>query len=180
MRTEHAPILIDRAEVEKVEYWCPHHQQTKLFPLRRRKRFGMGPQILKRFYNFTIESMVASLPSMATARPRPQGTTEGTVNGPVHKLPAIQDLYTRRCQRKALKIVKDSSHPSHRLFSLLPHGKRYRSAKSSSKGLLYSFYPQAIRLFYPNPALNFFTTVSRTCLVCSLFFMMLSVLLTDL
>ncbi|KAK6321348.1 hypothetical protein J4Q44_G00083240 [Coregonus suidteri] len=46
------------------------------------------------------------------------------------KLPAIQDLYTRRCQRKALKIVKDSSHPSHRLFSLLPHGKRYRSAKS--------------------------------------------------
>jgi hypothetical protein len=34
------------------------------------------------------------------------------------KLPAIQDLYTRQCQRKALKII-DSSHPSHRLFSLL-------------------------------------------------------------
>ena len=60
------------------------------------------------------------------------------------KLPAIQDLYTRRCQRKVLKIVKDSSHPSHRLSSLLPHGKRYRSAKS--KRLLNSFYPQAIRL----------------------------------
>jgi hypothetical protein len=29
----------------------------------------------------------------------------------------------------ALKIVKDPSHPSHRLFSLLPHGKQYRSAK---------------------------------------------------
>jgi hypothetical protein len=27
------------------------------------------------------------------------------------KLPAIQDLYTRRYQRKALKIVKDSSQP---------------------------------------------------------------------
>ena len=62
------------------------------------------------------------------------------------KLPAIQDLYTRWCQRKALKIVKDSSHPSHRLFSLLLHGKRYRSTKSSSKKLLNSFYPQAIRL----------------------------------
>jgi hypothetical protein len=49
------------------------------------------------------------------------------------ELPAIQDLYTRRCQRKALKIVKDSSH---RLFSLLPHGKRNRSAKSRSKTLL--------------------------------------------
>ena len=62
------------------------------------------------------------------------------------KLPAIQDLYTRRCQRKALKIVKDSSHPSNRLFSLLPHGKQYRSAKSRTKRLLNSFYPQTIRL----------------------------------
>ena len=57
------------------------------------------------------------------------------------KLPAIQGLYTRRCQRKALKIVKESSHPSHRLFSLLPHGKQYRRAKSRSKMLLNSFYP---------------------------------------
>ena len=61
------------------------------------------------------------------------------------KLPAIQDLYTRRCQRKALKVVKYSSHPSHRLLSLLPHDKRYRCAKSKSKTLLNSFYPQAIR-----------------------------------
>jgi hypothetical protein len=59
------------------------------------------------------------------------------------KLPAIQDLYTRRYQRKALKIGKD---PSHRLFSLLPHGKQYRSAKSRRKRLLNSFYLQAIRL----------------------------------
>ena len=56
------------------------------------------------------------------------------------KLPAIQELYTRRCLRKALKI--DSSHPSYRLFSLLPHGKRYRSAKSRSKRLLNRFYPK--------------------------------------
>ena len=62
------------------------------------------------------------------------------------KVPAIQDLYTRRCQRKALKIVKDSRHPSHRRVSLLPHGKWYRSAKSRSKRLLNSFYPQAITL----------------------------------
>jgi hypothetical protein len=29
------------------------------------------------------------------------------------ELPAIQDLYSRWCQRKALKCVKDSSHQSH-------------------------------------------------------------------
>uniref|UniRef100_A0AAZ3Q103 Alkylated DNA repair protein AlkB homologue 8 N-terminal domain-containing protein n=1 Tax=Oncorhynchus tshawytscha TaxID=74940 RepID=A0AAZ3Q103_ONCTS len=62
------------------------------------------------------------------------------------KLPAIHDLYTKRCQRKTQKIVKDSSHPSHRLFSLLPHCKRYWSAKSRTKMLLNSFYLQAIRL----------------------------------
>jgi hypothetical protein len=31
---------------------------TNLFPLRRLKRFGIGPQILKRFYNCTIESIL--------------------------------------------------------------------------------------------------------------------------
>ena len=43
--------------------------QQNLFHLRRLKRFGMGPQILKWFYSCTIESMVASLPGVATARP---------------------------------------------------------------------------------------------------------------
>ena len=43
------------------------------------------------------------------------------------KMPAIQDLYTRRCQRKALNMVKDYSHPSHRRFFLLPHDSRTAS-----------------------------------------------------
>ena len=87
-RTEHAPILIDGAAVEQVEsikFLCVHitnkltwskHTKTvlkkarqNLFPLWRLKRFGMGPQILKRFYSCTIESMVTSLPGMATALP---------------------------------------------------------------------------------------------------------------
>ena len=42
--------------------------QQNLFPLRRLKRFGLGPEILKRCYSCTIENMVASLPGMATAR----------------------------------------------------------------------------------------------------------------
>jgi hypothetical protein len=41
------------------------------------------------------------------------------------ELPAIQNLYTRQYQRKALKMVKDSKLTKHRLFSLLPHSKRY-------------------------------------------------------
>ncbi|KAK6305728.1 hypothetical protein J4Q44_G00245080 [Coregonus suidteri] len=75
-RTEHAPILIDGAVVEQVESfkflgvhitnelsWSKHTKtvvkraRQSLFPLRRLKRFGMGPQILK-FYSCTIESIL--------------------------------------------------------------------------------------------------------------------------
>ena len=73
-RTEHAPILIDGAVVEQVESfkflgvhinklsWSKHTKtvvksaQYNLFPLRKLKIFGNGPQILKRFYSCTIES----------------------------------------------------------------------------------------------------------------------------
>jgi hypothetical protein len=73
-RTEHVPILIDGAVVEQVESfkflgvhitnkltWSKHTKtvvkraRQNLF--RRLKRFGMGPQILKRFYSCTIESI---------------------------------------------------------------------------------------------------------------------------
>ena len=119
---------------------------------RRLKRFDMGPEILKRFYSCTIESILTGCitawygncsASDHKALQRVVRTVQYITGA---KLPAIQDLYTRRCQRKALKRVKYSSHPSHRLFSLLPHSKRYRSAKSRSKRILNSFYPQAIRL----------------------------------
>jgi hypothetical protein len=65
-----APINIDRALVERAESfkflgvhmtnklsWSKHTKtimkraRQHLFPLRRLKRFGMGPQILKKFYS---------------------------------------------------------------------------------------------------------------------------------
>jgi hypothetical protein len=109
----------------------------------------MGPQILNMFYSCTnLTGCVTAWYSNCSASDHKAlqrlVRTAQYITGA--KLPAIQDLYTRRCQRKMLKIVKDSSHYSHRLFSLLPHGKWYWSAKSRSKRLLNSFYPQAIRL----------------------------------
>ncbi|KAK3547017.1 hypothetical protein QTP86_008809 [Hemibagrus guttatus] len=43
------------------------------------------------------------------------------------QLPAIESLHHSRCQHRAHKIIKDSSHPSHKLFNLLPSRRRYRS-----------------------------------------------------
>ena len=76
-RTEHTSILIDWAVVEQVESfkflgvhitnkltWSKHTKtvvkraRQNLFPLRRLKRFGMGPHILKKFYRCTIESIL--------------------------------------------------------------------------------------------------------------------------
>ena len=49
--------------INKLE-WSTHPKtvikraQQSLFPLRKLKRFGMGPEILKRFYSCNIESIL--------------------------------------------------------------------------------------------------------------------------
>jgi hypothetical protein len=106
----------------------------------------LGPQIRKRFYSCTIESILTCCITgwygncSAWDRKALQRVVRMAQYITRAKLPAIQDLYTRRCQRKALKMVKDSSHPSHRLFSLLQHGKRYQNAKFRFKRIRNSFY----------------------------------------
>jgi hypothetical protein len=76
-RAEHSPIHIDWAVVEKVESfkflgvhiskdlsWSKHtntvvrRARQYLFPLRRLKICVMGPQILQKFYSYTIESVL--------------------------------------------------------------------------------------------------------------------------
>ena len=119
-----------------------------LFYLRRLKRLGMGPQNLKKFYSCTIESILTGCINARygnstdrMALQRVMGTAQYITGA---ELPVTQDLYIRWCEKKAWKIIKDSSRPSHRLFSLLPHGKRYRCIKSDTNRLLNSFYPQTI------------------------------------
>ena len=95
----------------------------------------MGPLILKKFYSCTIESTLTGC--ITTWYGYCSASYPKALQRVVHmaqyitgaKLPASQDLNTRRCQRKALQMVKFSSHPSYSLFSQLPHGKQYRSAK---------------------------------------------------
>jgi hypothetical protein len=141
-RTEHAPILIDSAVVEQVESfkflgvhitnklsWSKHTKtvvkrvQQNLFPLSRLKRFGMVPQIFKKVLQLHHREHYCLVCQLLCLRL--QGTTEGSAYGPV---------------------VEDSRHPSHRLFSLLTHGKLYQTAKSRFKRLLNSFFPQVIIL----------------------------------
>ena len=125
-RTEHVPILIDGAAVEQVESfkflgvltWSKHTKtvvksaRQNLFPVRSLKRFDMGPQILKSFYNCNIESILTSCITawygncLASNRKALQRVVRTAQYIPGAKLPATQALYTRRCQRKALIIVR--------------------------------------------------------------------------
>ncbi len=73
---------------------------------------------------------------------QPQSSAKGRADCPPH----CQDIYTRRCIRKARRIIKDSSHPSHSLLSLLPSGRRLRSTRSHTSRLRDSFFPQAVGL----------------------------------
>ena len=104
---EQAPINIDGAVVERVESfhitnelsWSKlSHQDC----LKRLKRFGMGPQILKKLYSCTIESILTGCitawygncsVSDCKALQRVVRTAQYITGA---KLPAIQDQYIRR------------------------------------------------------------------------------------
>ncbi len=165
--TEHTPITIDKTPVERVNSfkflgvhitedltWSAHtdtvlkkaHQH--LFFLRRLRKFGTSPSILRSFYTCTVESILTGCITAwfgnstgnRKALQRVVRTARHIVGG---ELPSLQDMYTRRCTRKARRIIKDSSHPSHRLLSLLPSGRRLRSIRSRTSRLRDSFFPQA-------------------------------------
>jgi hypothetical protein len=88
-RADYTPIHIDRAVVERAESlkfldvhitnklsWSKHTKtvvkraRQHLFPLRRLKRFGMGPQTFKKLYSCIQlhHRLVASQAGMATPR----------------------------------------------------------------------------------------------------------------
>ncbi len=129
-----------------------------LFFLRRLRKFGMSPassdpSIPWHTYLHCGESILTagiithwfgnSTAGNCKALQRVVRTARHIVGG---ELPSLQDIYTRRCTRKARRIIKDSSHPSHRLLSLLPSERSLRSIRSRTSRLRDSFFPQAIRL----------------------------------
>ncbi len=162
---EHTPITIDKTPVERVNSfkffgvqitedlnWSAHTDAVlkkahpRLFFLRRLRKFGTSPSILRSFYTCTVESIltgcitawfVNSTAGNRKALQRVVRTARHIVWG---ELPSLQDIYTRRCIRKAWRIINDSSHLSHTLLSLLPSGRHLRSIRSGS------LFPQAIRL----------------------------------
>jgi hypothetical protein len=126
--------------------------RQSLFPLRKLKRFGMGPEILKRFYSCNIESILTGCITVwygncsASDRKALQRVVHTAQYITGAKLPAIQDLYNRRCQRKALKWSKTPATPVIDCSLCYHMASGTGAAKSRTKRILNSFYTQAIRL----------------------------------
>ncbi len=65
-------------------------------------------------------------------------------------LAQLYDIFITRRIREAQSIIKDTSHPAHTLFSLLPSGKHYRSIKSRTTHFRDSVFPQVVRIMNSN------------------------------
>ncbi len=142
--------------------WTAHIQtqvkkaRQRLYHLRQLRKFRVSPAILKTFYSGAIESVLTqcilvcygnfsnqdckALQSIVHLAERISGSA----------LPSLQDIYLKRCKSRAAKVTKDSNHPGHHLFILLPSGKRFRSMMAKTERLGRSFFPQAIRLLNSN------------------------------
>src|SRR4029434_1515864 len=124
----------------------------RLFFLRRWKKANLSPQILVNFYRCTIESILTNCISVwygscsvadRKTLQRVVKTAQCITGSP---LPTIEAVQRKRCLRKVRSIEKDSSSPNHRLFALLPSGRRYRALRSQTSRLRNSFFPAAVTL----------------------------------
>ncbi len=161
----YTPLMISGTPVERVSSfkylgvnisedltWTAHIQTQVKKARQRLYHFRVSPTILKTFYSGAIESVLTQCISVWYSNATNQDCKAlqrvvrlaERISGSA--LPSLQDIYFKRCKSRAAKIIKDSNHPSNRLFITLPSGKRFRSMMAKTERLRRSFFPQAIRL----------------------------------
>ncbi len=140
----YTPLMISGTPVERVSSfkylgvnisdltWTSHIQtqvkkaRQRLYHLRQLRKFRVSPTILKTFYSGTIESVLTQCISVWYGNSSSQDCKAlqrvvrlaERISGSA--LPSLQDIYLKRCKSRAVKIIKDSNHPSNCVFTLLP------------------------------------------------------------
>ncbi|KAK1791977.1 hypothetical protein P4O66_001747 [Electrophorus voltai] len=122
--------------------WTPNtssitkRAQQRLYFLRKLRKAHHPSPKLTTFYRGTVESILSSciITWFGNCTSFDRKTLQRIVRTAEKiigvSFPSITNIYTTRCIRKATNIVKDPTHPSHELFTLLPSGRRYRSIQS--------------------------------------------------
>ncbi|KAK0141666.1 hypothetical protein N1851_020676 [Merluccius polli] len=143
----------------------------RLFFLRRSKKVHLSlPQILVNFYSCTIGSILTDCITVwyyghcsvsdRKALQRVMRTAQRITGS---SLPTIDAVQHKPCLRRVRSIARDSSHPGHRLFSLLPSGRRYRSLRFPDQQFRNRFFPAAVHLLDPPNPLNAFFALLIRC-----------------
>ncbi|KAK1792883.1 hypothetical protein P4O66_001618 [Electrophorus voltai] len=102
-----------------------------LYHLRHLRDFRLPSKVLRNFYTCTIESILTGNitdwfgNSTKQDRQALQRVVRSAERITHTELPDLQTIYYKRCQTKAMRIVKDSTHPNNRLFSLLRERKSF-------------------------------------------------------
>ncbi|KAK1798628.1 hypothetical protein P4O66_006921, partial [Electrophorus voltai] len=103
--------------------------QQHLYFLRKLREAHLPSPILTTFYRGTVESILSSciITWFGNCTAFDRKTLQRIVRTAEKiigvSLPCITNTYITRCIRKATNIVKDPTHPSHELFTLLPSGR---------------------------------------------------------
>ena len=106
--------------------------QQRLYLLRKLRSFGVSKEILVNVYRSLIESILSY--NIACWFGFIFSKDKNKLGRIVHlgekitgeRLISLNDLYLQSVKRKAIKLVKNDSHPLFDEFSLLPSGRRYR------------------------------------------------------
>ncbi|KAI3377327.1 hypothetical protein L3Q82_008530, partial [Scortum barcoo] len=122
-REEHAPLSINGTTVERVNSFS---QTAALLPPQAAEAQHGLKDYSAGSTGAPIESIltgcITAWYSSCTALNRK--ALQRVVKAAQHitrtELPSMEDLYTQQCRKKATKIIKDPSHPSYKLFCLLP------------------------------------------------------------
>ncbi|KAK1796865.1 hypothetical protein P4O66_000953 [Electrophorus voltai] len=147
-RRDHSPLAINGSSVEIVKNikflgvhiaenltWTLNtssitkRAQQHLYFLRKLREAQLPSPILNTFYRGTVESILSSciITWFGNCTAFDHKTLQRIVRTAEKiigvALPSITNIYITRCIRKATNIVKDPTHPSHELFTLLPSGR---------------------------------------------------------
>ncbi|KAK0138741.1 hypothetical protein N1851_024706 [Merluccius polli] len=129
----------------------------RLFFLRILRKNHLSSNILVNFYRCTIESILTNCITVwygncsVSDRKAIQRVVKTAQCIAGASLPAIEDIYKKRCLKRATNITRDSYHPAHGLFALLPTGRRYRSLRTRTTRFRNSFFPTALSLLNSAP-----------------------------
>ena len=126
--------------------------RQRMYFLRKLKSCGVNKVIMTNFYRAIIESILTRsievwfdrLPVVNLHKLESVVKNAEKIIGT--NLKSLETLYQERLTGKMTNIMKDKSHPSRHYFEFLPHGRRLRAFRGSSR-FVNSCYPQAVKLF---------------------------------